>query len=83
MKRDKYIVEDLLGYKNEIYVGFVGHGYIDDLTIETLNVSESIHLVIIEIKNCMWFGRNLVHHNDWTTIAKINLLFDKIKKIDF
>lgn len=83
LKRDKYIVEDLLGYKNVIYVGFIGYGYIDDITIETLNVLESIHLVIIEIKNCIWFGRNLVYYNDWTTIAKINLLFDKLKKIDF
>ena len=83
LKRDKYIVEDLLGYKNVIYVGFVGYGYIDDITIETLNVSESIHLVIIKIKNYMCFGRNLVYYNDWIVIAKINLLFDKLNKIDF
>lgn len=86
--KDKAYLENLMRFKNIVYIGFVGSGFINNTIIDELNDYRNINLIIFEIKNFCWLQRDLTNYIDWETVRttkanekKLNVLDHKLDLI--
>ena len=69
LEKDKNILENTIGYKNIIYIGFVGNDkksnkISNNLLIKLKNI-KGLDLLILQIKKYSWLKRKLTQNIDW------------------
>lgn len=75
LKKDKNVLENMIGYERVIYIGFIGNGKINNNIFGILKNIKALNLIILQIKKCNWLERKLTQNIDWETYS----LFQKIK----
>ena len=79
LEKDQNVLENIIGYKKIIYIGFVGNdkknNKISNNSLVKLKKINNLNFLILQIKNCTWLKRNLTQYIDWKTYS---ILKDKI-----
>ena len=65
LKKDQNILENIIGFKSIINIGFVGVGKINKNLISKLKKIKDLDILILQINNCHWLKRNLTQNIDW------------------
>ena len=79
--RDKTFLEEYAGYKNILYLGFVGSVKNYNIDFRKLKIPENINLIIYEIHDCFWGGRSLTNYIDWETIKEIKEIRNRLEML--
>lgn len=69
LKKHQNSLENIIGFKSIIYIGFVGVGKINKNLISKLKKIKDLDILILQINNCHWLKRNLTQNIDWETYS--------------
>ena len=58
-------MENIIGFKSIIYIGFEGVGKINKNLISNLKKIKDLDILILQINNCHWLKRNFTQYIDW------------------